>query len=508
MNLHLGHGMQLHLRHALIVSLVLPFACVSIAAPVETRIQAADTGFADRFGTGAAIANGFGIVGAQAQNAGASDTGALYVFDLATGAEVRKLAPSPAVSHTFLGCAVAVSGDLVIGGALLDDTAATNAGAAYIFDFTDGTQLHRLTASNAVAEANLGVSVDICASYAMAGAYKATPHGSYSGAAYLYDVATGAELFAFDAADGGSGDWYGRAVAVSEQYAVVGAPCWDGPGGTNESCGAVYVYDVETHEQIRLITADDMYGGDRFGFALDIEGDRLAVGSYWDGEDGDAGSVYIFDLTTGEQLAHLTAQPVIGGGDNLGSSVALHGNRVLAGATQQTYGTELHGFACLFDWTTGVEVLRMAASDGANDDDFGVSVAFDGAFALIGADMDDTGGTNAGSAYIYQPIETGTAVGDGPIPPGRLALSSHPNPFNPCTEIELALDAALAVDLDIYDVSGRCVRRLLRAETVAEDRSVAWDGRDDDGVRLPSGTYVCVAEAGGLRTVRKVTIAK
>jgi outer membrane protein assembly factor BamB len=477
------------------------------AEPVETKIIPTGGGFAARCGTGSAISNGFGLIGAQAADIGAGDTGAIFVIDLATGTQVRTLAPAPAVSHTFLGCSVAACGDLVIGGAQLDDTAGTNAGAAYIFDFTDGTQLHRLTASNAEDQANLGVSVDICESYAIAGAYKATPHGSYSGSAYLYDVTTGEELFAFDAADGGSGDWYGRSVAVSEQYAVVGAPTWDGPG-YSPSCGAVYVYDVVTRELLHQLTADDLSAEDRFGFALDIEGDRLAVGSYWDGDTGDEGSVYIFDLISGDQLARVEAQPIIGGGDNLGTSVALHGNHVLAGATQQTYGTELRGFACLFDWTTGAELLRLEASDGHNDDEFGQSVAFDGNRALIGADMDDSGGINYGSAYIYQPIQDMSAVEEGMLPSAGLVLDNYPNPFNPRTEFNLSLPTGLAVDLDIFDVSGRRVRRLLRGASSSTGMKVVWDGRNDSGLQLPSGTYFCRAEAGVLRSVRKVMLLK
>lgn len=482
-------------------------AGVVVAEPVEIKIQPTSPGFAARIGTGAAISNGYGLVGAQGADIGAGDSGAVFVVDLMTGLEVRRLAPVPAVGSSFLGCSVAAYGDLVIGGAQLDDTEANNAGAAYIFDFTDGTQLHRLTASNAEADANLGVSVDICASYAMAGAYKATPHGSYSGAAYLYDADTGEELFAFVADDGSSYDWYGRSVAVSEQYAVVGAPCWDGPG-YNDSCGAVYVYDVVTGEEIHQLTADDMTQGDRFGFALDIEGDRLAVGSYWAGAEDDAGAAYVFDLVTGDQLSKMTAQPVIGGGDNLGESVALHGDYVLAGATQQTYGTELPGFACLFDWTTGVEMLRLSASDGQNDDEFGVAVAFDGDCALIGADLADPGGINSGTAYLYRPIVIATAVEDGTMLPKPLALHAHPNPFNPSLEIRLTTPVGLAVDLDIMDVSGRRVRRLLWGASDMGAKNVIWDGRDDAGLALPSGIYFCDVRAGGLRAVRKVTMVR
>lgn len=494
------------------IALLMVLAAPATADPSEVRIQPSNIGLGDRFGSGTAIAGQHAVVGAQAANGGGGDSGAVFVFDLATGVELRQILGDAPQAGAFLGCAVAAHGDLIIAGALRHDDVYEDSGAAFVFDAADGSQIHRFVASDAEEDAWFGVGVDICQSYAMVGAYRATPHGSYSGAAYVYDLATGEELLALQAADGGAGDWYGRAVAVSEQYAVVGAPCWDGIQYVNSGCGAVYVYDVATGELLHRLTTVDQGMDDRFGFALDIEGNHLAVGAYWDDNVGgsDAGAVYVFDLQSGEQLAELIAQPNEGAGDNLGSSVALNGNFVLAGATQQTYGTELEGFACLFDWTSGEEVLRLEASDGALGDAFGVSAAFDGEAALVGADRDDTGGINAGSAYIYQSLDIATgAPGTAAVLPGLLSLRSHPNPFNPRTEISLDLPVGTEVSLSIHDTSGRLVRRLLTNRSVPSGTlRTTWDGNDATGRRVPSGTYLCSAEAGGLRAVGKLTLTK
>ena len=65
---------------------------------------------------------------------------------------------------------------------------------------------------------------------------------------------------------------------------------------------------------------------------------------------------------------------------------------------------------------------------------------------------------------------------------------ARPNPFNPQTVVEYTLSRALHVDLAIYDVSGRRVRRLEHGEQAAGTHSVVWRGEDDRGRRMPTGS--------------------
>lgn len=92
-----------------------------------------------------------------------------------------------------------------------------------------------------------------------------------------------------------------------------------------------------------------------------------------------------------------------------------------------------------------------------------------------------------------------SAVGDLPA---VLALEgNHPNPFNPSTTIRFSLGAAGAVTLDIHDVRGRRVRRLVGGEQAAGPHEVRWDGTDDGGRRLAAGVYlVRLQAADGVRT--------
>jgi hypothetical protein len=92
---------------------------------------------------------------------------------------------------------------------------------------------------------------------------------------------------------------------------------------------------------------------------------------------------------------------------------------------------------------------------------------------------------------------------------GRVAVSAHPNPFNPATTIAFALPRAAEVSLDIYDLQGRLVRRLLDESSFASGtHQQAWDGRDTAGRATSSGVYFFRFSAAGQKRVGKLTLLK
>lgn len=93
--------------------------------------------------------------------------------------------------------------------------------------------------------------------------------------------------------------------------------------------------------------------------------------------------------------------------------------------------------------------------------------------------------------------------------PLQLRLSSgYPNPFNPRTTISFGLPQATHVNLAVYDQRGRRVRTLVNSVVVAGEQVVDWDGRDDRGQPVASGTYVArlVTEQGARAS--KLTLTK
>jgi hypothetical protein len=139
-----------------------------------------------------------------------------------------------------------------------------------------------------------------------------------------------------------------------------------------------------------------------------------------------------------------------------------------------------------------------------NLDGFGTSLSFlgdlNGAGAgvvtiAVGATGDDDGGALAtsdrGAVYLLTLDGTSLVGVSPPAPSAARALlgRASPNPFHPVTTIPFRLAESADVRLEVWDVTGRRVRRLVQARVPAGDHHADWDGRDDSGDGLPTGTY-------------------
>jgi hypothetical protein len=83
-----------------------------------------------------------------------------------------------------------------------------------------------------------------------------------------------------------------------------------------------------------------------------------------------------------------------------------------------------------------------------------------------------------------------------------------PNPFNPSTEISYYLPEQCEVSLDVYDVAGRRIVRLVSCRQPAGDHSVTWNGTDESGGRVGSGVYFCSIRAGKHELTRKMVLLR
>lgn len=101
-----------------------------------------------------------------------------------------------------------------------------------------------------------------------------------------------------------------------------------------------------------------------------------------------------------------------------------------------------------------------------------------------------------------------TSVEDGATPMAYALGHARPNPFNPSTTIEFALPRTGRVELKIYDVAGRLVRKLVDQELTAGRHEARWLGRDDDGRQVASGTYYYLLDCGEWTETRKMTLVK
>jgi hypothetical protein len=93
--------------------------------------------------------------------------------------------------------------------------------------------------------------------------------------------------------------------------------------------------------------------------------------------------------------------------------------------------------------------------------------------------------------------------------PNHFNLSqNYPNPFNPETSISYALPKPAHVVLKVYDILGRQARTLVNEMKPAGRHRVTWNGRDAQGLALPSGIYLYKIQAGEFEAVRKMLLAK
>ena len=155
------------------------------------------------------------------------------------------------------------------------------------------------------------------------------------------------------------------------------------------------------NEDFKLV-ASDAAGGDIFGGSVAVSRTTTIIGAFFDDDAGDfSGSAYLFDTKTGLELFKLAASDSAEG-DQFGTSVAISRTTAIVGA----FGDDDGGSAYLFDTETGLQIAKLTASDAEDGDLFGVSVAISLNTAVVGASFSDDAGSNSGSAYLFD-TETG-----------------------------------------------------------------------------------------------------
>jgi phospholipase/lecithinase/hemolysin len=240
--------------------------------------------------------------------------------------------------------------------------------------------------------------------------------GNESGKAYIFDTSTGNLLHTLDNPnefDTSDGDKFGSAVDISDNYAIVGAEAEDDSGG-NES-GKAYIFDPSTGNLLHTLDNPNEFGtsdNDRFGDAVAISNNYAIVGARLEDDSGDnnSGKAYIFDPSTGNLLHTLDNPNAFGtsDGDSFGESVAISDNYAIVGAQyEDDSGGTSSGKAYIFDPSTGnlLHTLDNPNEFGTSDNDrFGDAVAISNNYAIVGALLeDDSGGTSSGKAYIFDP---------------------------------------------------------------------------------------------------------
>jgi hypothetical protein len=294
-------------------------------------------------------------------------------------------------------------------------------------------------------------SVDMDGGYAIIGDHKNRNWDgttlNESGAAIIFFKDQGSsdnwgEVKAFRPSDRAAYDWFGYSVAISGDYAIVGAPQEDHNGGDYKSnAGSAYIYykDQPTANnwgQLVKLVASDRASDDNFGWSVDISGDYAVVGAR--GQDTDengnnsrsyAGAAYVFHKDTPStnqwgQVAKIVPEDREAS-DFFGYTLALEDTILAVGAYGQDENSgnqdslSMSGCVYIFYKDRGGignwgQVQMITASDRGANDNFGSSVTISGEKIVAGAFYDDEDPFgqdyqwNSGSAYIFSMDEGGT----------------------------------------------------------------------------------------------------
>jgi hypothetical protein len=275
------------------------------------KLTASDAGTGDGFGFSVSVSGTTVVVGAMGEGTGGTHAGAAYVFEMnpASGAweEAAKLTASDAGPDDWFGWSVSVSGATALVGAPGEGTGGSSAGAAYVFEFNPAggawEETDKLTASDAEADDEFGLSVSVGGATAVVGSPGEDAGGDGAGAAYVFEFnpASGAwqEAAKLTASDAEAGDGFGGAVSVDGTTMVVGAP-WEDTGGSSAGAGYVFVADPAggAWQEAAKLTASDAGQDHFFGGAVSVGGTTAVLGA--DGEDTGgrlAGAAYVFEFS-------------------------------------------------------------------------------------------------------------------------------------------------------------------------------------------------------------------
>jgi FG-GAP repeat protein len=357
----------------------------------------AEDGTADAwFGHSIAIDSGTIAVGAARDNANGFRSGAAYLFDAVTGAQILKLLPNDGVEFDEFGFSIAMDDGVVAVGARHDDGGnGTRHGSVYLFNASTGVQINKISPSDGDWMDEFGYSIAIDNGIVAVGARQEDDNGTESGSAYLFSVTTGAQIAKLLPTDDSWVLYFGASIDIDNGIVAVGANETDNINSAVS--GSAYLFDASTGVQIVKLLPDREEVG-FFGGAIAIDNGIVAVGTALNYLFAGGHAAFLFDASNGTQISELIPS---GPPSGFGFSVAIDNGVVAVGGARNCNNDQCLGAAYLFDVTTGAQLLSLLPSEGENQEQFGYSIAIDNDIVAVGAREDDDNGDGSGSAYIF-----------------------------------------------------------------------------------------------------------
>ena len=221
---------------------------------------------------------------------------------------------------------------------------------------------------------------------------------------FVYDWTATTQQAKVQSSDIAAGDYLSYSVAIDGGTMVAGAHK-EATGGAEAGAAYVFTRSGTTWSQQAKLVASDPQVYDNFGYSVAIDGDTIVVGAYFeDTGAANAGAAYVFTRsgTSWSQQAKIQTSDALSG-DQFGQSVSIDGDTIVGGTPFLDTGGTNAGAAYVFtrSGTTWSQQAKIQSSDIQLNDNFGISVAIDGDTMVAGARYESTGGTSAGAAYVF-----------------------------------------------------------------------------------------------------------
>lgn len=383
---------------------VLLFADVSARNPVVTKLHPPlEDVTRERylFGSSPVVNENWIVIGATdfgPTGALLPGAGAVYVFSARTGRLIRKIQPSTdlfnGLTGSAFGTSLALCGNrLLVGAPFFVGNSPFS--AALLYDLPSGRLVKVIRLEDPSEQNRFGRAVALSDRWIVVG----EEHDDEFGRAHVFHARTGAFeqlgdfAFTLEASDGFEDSDFGGSLALCGDILAVGAR-----DETRSSVGKVYLYDLdEGGTELRKLTPSDGGTGDSFGEKISMNGGRLLVGARY--HNGERGAAYLFEVGTGDEIRKLEI-PSQDASVQFGQGLSLNGNVAMISGSA----------AYLIDVSDGTILSEFPIPDHGGD----VEVSLCGNLAVLGNNRDDDINTDSGAAYFFRPLA-------GPLPLTTLA---------------------------------------------------------------------------------------
>jgi len=317
----------------------------------------------DNFGYSVSLDGDRVAIGAPRDNDNGIESGSTYIFEQDADGnwiQVSKLLPLDGERRAIFGHSVSLDDDrLAIGSPYKDNDPSLGYGSTYIFE-QDADQswleVSKLRANVGVGlQDRFGISVSLEGGRLAIGAPEDINDGASSGSAYIFERDAAGDWFELSqllALDGQPGDQFGYSVSMNADRLAIGTRLDDDNGSES---GSAYIFERDADGDwfgVRMLAPFDGQQDDEFGRSVSLDGDRVAIGSHQDDDNGsESGSVYVFERDAdGSWLEISKSAPLDGKALALfGGSVSLHGDRVAIGAFDDDENGAFAGSAYIFE---------------------------------------------------------------------------------------------------------------------------------------------------------------